>query len=497
VATVANIDWPSKPGLSTQDQQDELIAILDRCVDMNFNAVVLQVRPSADALYASDLEPWSYYLSGEMGVAPKPFYDPLAFAVREAHARGLELHTWFNPYRAFHPNNKGEPSENHISKTHPEVVHKYGSYLWMDPSEPLVQQHSLNVILDVVRRYDIDGVHMDDYFYPYKVNDDDGNEVDFPDDRSWDAYKKSGGKLGRGDWRRKSVDDFIEQMYTSVKDLKPHVQVGLSPFGIWKPGYPKQIKGFNQYEGLYADAKKWLNKGWIDYYTPQLYWEIAKPDQSFTALLTWWSGENRKHRHVWPGIAPYRTGNQFDENEIKYQIQWTRIITPDSPGTVHFSMKSYMDADSDLTQQIRKTVYAKPALAPASPWLGSHKPSPPNAQVTEVSDGVINVQAELELTGNVRVWVLQIQQADKWSYDILPATQLTATIMLADAEAAVDQVIVSAVSRTGIQSDYRSLELPKATKETVVEDTAAYDASAQTNNADSDTADKPKEDVTK
>jgi uncharacterized lipoprotein YddW (UPF0748 family) len=233
VATVANIDWPSEPGLSTQDQQDELIAILDRCKVLNFNAVVLQVRPAADALYPSDLEPWSYFLTGEMGAAPQPHYDPLAFAVQEAHRRGLELHAWFNPYRALHPSNKGDVADSHISKTRPSVVHEYGPYLWMNPSEPAVQAHSLAVMLDVVRRYDVDGIHMDDYFYPYKVNDDEGNEVDFPDDAAWRAYLDAGGKLGRSDWRRKSVDDFIERLYRETKKIKPHVQVGISPFGIW------------------------------------------------------------------------------------------------------------------------------------------------------------------------------------------------------------------------------------------------------------------------
>jgi len=459
VATVANIDWPSKPGLPVQQQQDELIAILDRCVDMNFNAVVLQVRPTADALYASDLEPWSYFLTGKMGVAPKPFYDPLAFAVREAHARGLELHAWFNPYRALHPNNKGDIADNHISKTHPEVVHEYGPYLWMDPSEPVVQQHSLNVILDVVRRYDIDGVHMDDYFYPYKVKDEDGNDVEFPDDRSWNAYKKSGGKLNRDDWRRKSVDDFIERLYKEVKKTKPYVQVGISPFGIWKPGHPEQIKGFNQYDGLYADAKLWLNKGWVDYFTPQLYWEIAKPDQSFTALLRWWSDQNTKHRHLWPGIAPYRTGKQFDENEVQYQIKWSRIITPNDPGTVHFSMQSYMDPDSDLSKQIRETVYAKPALPPASPWLGSKRPAPPSAKVTAVSNGYLHVSADpYSLTG-VRHWVVQVQQAGEWSYQIVPASQHRTELALPDPEADVDRVVVSSISRTGVQSAHQTLLL--------------------------------------
>ncbi len=461
VATVANIDWPSEPGLPVQQQQDELIAILDKCVQMNFNAVVLQVRPAADALYASDLEPWSSYLTGEMGEAPRPYYDPLAFAVGEAHRRGLELHAWFNPYRALHPSYKGEVSDNHISKTHPKVVYAYGPYLWMDPSEPAVQRHSLNVILDVVRRYDIDGIHLDDYFYPYKVKDDDGNEIEFPDDRSWSAYQEAGGKLGRSDWRRKSVDDFIQRLYESVKDEKPHVQVGISPFGIWKPGHPAQIKGFNQYEGLFADARKWLVKGWVDYFTPQLYWEIAKPDQSFTALLGWWAQQNKKHRHLWPGIAPYRTGKQFDENEIKYQIQWTRIMTPKSPGTVHFSMQSYMDADSELAKQIRETVYAKAALPPATPWLGSVAPAALTAELVEIADGSVRVKAEPDMFAGVRWWVVQVQQADTWVYAIVPATDRAVTVTLPDAEAEVDRVIVSAVSRTGVQGVGRSLDLPK------------------------------------
>lgn len=465
IATVANIDWPSKPGLPTEQQKDELNAILDRCVEMNFNAVVLQVRPTADALYASELEPWSYYLTGEMGKAPEPHYDPLAFAVEQAHARGLELHTWFNPYRALHPNNKGDVSDNHISKTHPEVVHKYGPYLWMDPAEPLVQQHSLDVIMDVVNRYDIDGVHMDDYFYPYIVQDDEGNDVDFPDDRAWNTYQEAGGKLGRSDWRRKAVDDFIKRLYKSVKKAKPHVQVGLSPFGIWKPGHPEQIKGFNQYEGLYADAKLWLNKGWIDYFTPQLYWEIAKPDQSFTALLGWWAEENKKDRHVWPGVAPYRTGNQFDETEVQYQIKWTRILTPDNPGTVHFSMKSYMGDDAPLVEQLTKTVYGKPALAPAMPWLDSKKPAAPVARVTGIVDGVLAVTAEADSLQGLRCWVVQVKQGGDWSYDIVPATQTVAEVPLGAPNAAVDRVVVSAVSRTGVQGKPQTLNMQEDTAE--------------------------------
>src|SRR5437773_2770134 len=206
VATVSNIDWPSEPGLSTQQQKDELIAILDRAAALNLNAVILQVRPAADALYDSKLEPWSEYLTGEMGKPPNPYWDPLAFAITEAHNRGLELHALFNPYRARHPSAKSPVSPTHISVTHPELVRKYGQYLWMDPGEPAVREHTIGVIVDVVKRYDIDGVHIDDYFYPYAEFDSAGKKIDFPDSASYARYRAGGGTLERDDWRRENVN---------------------------------------------------------------------------------------------------------------------------------------------------------------------------------------------------------------------------------------------------------------------------------------------------
>ncbi len=194
VATVANIDWPSVPGLTTEQQQQEAIAILDTVKKLNLNAVIFQVRPQCDAFYSSELEPWSYYLSGQQGVAPNPFYDPLEFWITEAHKRGLELHAWFNPYRAHHPKG-GEVSEYSIVKTRPELVKKLeNGYYWLDPAKQGTQDHSFAVVMDVVRRYDIDGVHFDDYFYPYPSYN--GNK-DFPDDDTWNEYKRAGGKLKR------------------------------------------------------------------------------------------------------------------------------------------------------------------------------------------------------------------------------------------------------------------------------------------------------------
>ena len=375
VATVANIDWPSKPGLPTETQKAELLAILDKTKSLNMNAVVFQVRPMADALYPSKLEPWSEFLTGTGGKPPEPFWDPLKFAVDEAHARGLELHAWFNPYRARHPTAKTPAPADHLINTRPDLAKKYGTHYWLNPTNPEVQAHSLAVILDVVNRYDVDGVHMDDYFYPYQEKDEAGNLLDFPDDDTWATYQKSGGKLTRPDWRRDAVNQFVKTLYTSVKKAKPWVKVGISPFGIWKPGHPPGIAGFNQYEGLYADAKLWLNEGWVDYFVPQLYWPIAQEKQSFPKLLDWWVGENTKGRHVWPGLYTSRVTGEakgWPAKEVADQIEVTRR-TAGSTGVIHFSMKALMNNTGGVADAV-KAAYAEPALVPASPWLPKREP---------------------------------------------------------------------------------------------------------------------------
>ncbi|MFO0936955.1 MAG: family 10 glycosylhydrolase [Gemmataceae bacterium] len=358
VATVANIDWPSKPGLSAEIQKQELIALLDRCKQLNLNAVIFQIRPMCDALYESKLEPWSGFLTGQQG--RNPGYDPLALAVTEAHRRGLELHCWFNPYRAWHPSCKGEPASNHIVKSRPDMARKYGKHFWLVPTHPDVPRHSLAVVLDVVKRYDIDGIHMDDYFYPYPELDENKKEIPFPDDETWDAYRKQGGTLARDDWRRAAVNLFVKTLYQETHQCKPWVKVGISPFGIWRPGYPPGIKGFDQYARLYADAKLWLNVGWVDYFTPQLYWPIDKPEQSYPKLLDWWASQNTKNRHLWVGNY---TG-KWSAEEIGKQIEITRSHGQ-AGGNVHFSMKSLK---GDRAKALGR-LYAEPAAVPETPWL--------------------------------------------------------------------------------------------------------------------------------
>ena len=301
VASVNNIDWPSKPGLSAEQQQTELIALLERAQRLGFNAVLLQVRPCCDALYRSEKEPWSEYLTGTMG--QDPGWDPLEVAVTEAHVRGLELHAWVNPFRARQSGAKSPAAPHHIAVRRKDLVKTYGALLWLDPGEPAARQHSLDVLMDIVQRYDIDGLHVDDYFYPYKIFTDEKNKVEkpFPDDNAWKKYTQSGGTLERSDWRRSNIDTFIRDLYQQIKVAKPHVKFGISPFGIWRPGNPPQITGYDAYANLYGDSRKWMQEGWADYFSPQLYWKIEQPGQSFPVLLIWWSQQNTQNRHLWPG----------------------------------------------------------------------------------------------------------------------------------------------------------------------------------------------------
>ena len=473
VASVDNIDWPSRSDLAPCDQQAELITLLDRAAALHLNAVILQVRPAADALYESKIEPWSEYLTGVQGTAPSPWYDPLAFAVKEAHARGLELHAWFNPYRARQSRAKSPPSPRHVSRTMPSYVKTYGPYLWMDPGEPAVRRQTLRVVLDVVRRYDIDGVHIDDYFYPYQEYDSRGRVIDFPDARSWKRYRRNGGSLARADWRRRNVDQLIRELYTRVHEVKPWVKFGISPFGIWRPGNPEQITGYDAYERLYADSRKWLRNGWADYFTPQLYWPIAQLPQSYPTLLEWWVAQNAKGRHIWAGNYTNKVGTGRDQGwpatEVLNQIMLTRA-QPGATGNVHFSMAAFL-ADSDsLGARLMSGLYAEPALVPASPWLGRVAPGRPTirlrpaprlalqaaidtmfrADTTSAVGGLAPLVVLLEPAKKsvLSLWTVRSLGADAvWTVAILPGA--AREIMLPPL---TRDVIVTAVGRTGIES---------------------------------------------
>ena len=452
IATVANINWPSKAGLSTEVQKKEALEMLDFLEENNFNAVILQVRPQADALYQSELEPWSYFLTGKSGKAPEPYYDPLDFWIEQAHLRGLELHVWLNPYRAHHTTGK-EIGKKSIVKTHPELVMELKNGMWwMDPGSEKVQEHSAAVVMDIVERYDIDAVHFDDYFYPYaSYNGKNG----FPDDASFQKYLNSGGELSKADWRRKSVNDFIERIAGEIKAEKSFVKFGISPFGIWRPGFPASIKGMDQYEELYADAKLWLNKGWIDYFTPQLYWPTAKVGQSFPVLLGWWESENVVGRHLWPGIN--LALDEETPGEIASQIMISRGILPDSPGVVHWNIGPLMKSEK-IRNSLKNGPYQQNALVPASPWLSSEFPEIPQIELAKTASEYTIKNSSLD--EHFR-WVVYYQYENSgWNYKILNQEQDLHSLPIQNKDNnKLIKIGITAVDRTGAQSSFQQYDL--------------------------------------
>ncbi len=451
VATLNNIDWPSKRGLTTAEQKQELLALIDKCAALKLNVIILQVRPGCDALYASKFEPWSEYLTGTQGQPPNPFWDPLEFAVTEAHRRGLELHAWFNPFRARHSTGSKTASAGHLSRTRPELVRTYGSQAWLDPGLAEAHDHSMRVILDVVQRYDVDGVHVDDYFYPYPEPQTGTPKIPFPDTASWTAYQRTGGRLARDDWRRDNVNRFIARMYREVHEARPWVKVGISPFGIYRPGFPAQIKGLDQFQALYADPKLWLAQGWLDYLAPQLYWRIDPPAQSFPVLLKWWVENNPRQRTIVAGLnttAISAKGNAgleaasvsgWPTTEISRQIALTRQQAGVS-GHIHWNMSALMKNKGGISEQLRRAEYQPAALAPALPGVGAAKVSVENLSAKETAGKTVFSWSTTNAT-EVRFWVVQSKQNGAWQTQVIPkgATWSSATTPEAVSVRAVDR----------------------------------------------------------
>ncbi|MGP8199998.1 MAG: glycoside hydrolase family 10 protein [Limisphaerales bacterium] len=448
VDTADGVDWPSKRTLTTREQKAELTAILDRAVELHLNVIVFQVRGNCDAMYDSKIEPWSEYLTGQMGRAPQPYYDPLAFAVEEAHKRGLELHAWFNPYRVHSRNFKMPVSSNHVSVTHFGLVRTYGKFLWLDPTEPGTRDYSLSVIMDVVRRYDIDGVHFDDHFYPDPEKEG-GRELQFPDEASWWRYQKTGGKMSRNDWRRENVNMLVRAVSEGIKREKPWVKFGISPFGIWRPNQPRGITGLDAYDKLCGDARTWLAEGWVDYLAPQLYWPAADKPHAFAALLKWWAGQNTRHRLLLAGMRVGGWAGIIDEaRETTNEIALTRRQAGTS-GEILWHSTLLLTHRSGVAEALRKGVYAEPALVPACAWLGSGVPARP--VLTARQNGRDITLKWKEDPGRAWQWVVRRKTGSRWTTEILPGTR---TEEVVPAEAGIRDIIaISAVDRYGNMSE--------------------------------------------
>lgn len=377
IATVENIDFPSSTTLSTAAQKAEFISILDMHKRNGMNAMVVQIRPVSDAFYPSQLEPWSEYLTGKQGAPPSPYYDPLKFMITETHKRGMEFHAWMNPYRAVFNVNNSSIAPTHITRTHPEWFVQYGSKMYFDPGNKEAQKFVGKVVRDVVRRYDVDAIHFDDYFYPYRIR---GKE--FPDDKT---YAKNGNGMARDDWRRSNVDSIIVHLSRIIKEENPYCKFGISPFGVWRnyeddPQGSKTTAGQTNYDDLYADILLWLRKGWIDYVVPQLYWEIGHDVVGFEVLSKWWAA-HAYGRQMYIGQGIYRavtarSGAWTHNNELPRQIRMLRQY-PQIQGSVFFSSKSFASNPNGWSDSLRRHYYKYPAIIPPMSWIDSEKPQAP------------------------------------------------------------------------------------------------------------------------
>ncbi|HSC53913.1 MAG TPA: family 10 glycosylhydrolase [Phnomibacter sp.] len=371
ITTVENIDWPSKRGLPVETQKQEFIKLLDMHRKNGLNTIIAQIRPAADAFYPSSLEPWSEYLSGTQGKAPEPYYDPLQFMIEETHKHGMEFHAWINPYRAVFNTARSSVAKNHPTRLHPEWFVDYGDATkttrYFNPGVPEAQDFLVAVIRDIVKRYDVDGVHFDDYFYPYRIA---GKE--FPDAK---AFAKYGNGLSKDAWRRSNVDSVIVKLAKAIKSEKSWVKFGVSPFGVWRnksqdPEGSNTQAGQTNYDDLYADILLWLRKGWVDYVVPQLYWEIGFAKADYITLIKWWS-EHTYGRHCYIGLAPYRANSNTawrDKTQLPRQIQLTRT-TPNIQGQVYFNSKSFLNNPNGWNDSLQNNYYKVQVPTPAMPWL--------------------------------------------------------------------------------------------------------------------------------
>ncbi|MFD1316940.1 glycoside hydrolase family 10 protein [Namhaeicola litoreus] len=370
IATVENIDWPSSNNLSSEDQKKELISILDLYKSLNLNAVIFQIRPSADAFYKSKYEPWSFWLTGYDAQSPSPYYDPLAFAIDETHKRGMEFHAWLNPYRAIinYPEMKSKPLPLTYNKS--EWFINYGKNKYFDPGNPEVRDYTNDIVADVVQQYDIDAIHFDDYFYPYKIEN-----TKFNDDYSFKKYNDKYSETERDDWRRENVNTIIEELRHTIKSIKPWVQFGISPFGVWRnrdidPRGSDTQAGQTNYDDLYADILLWMEKGWIDYLIPQNYWHIGNQLADYEKVARWWN-QNHYDIPIYIGHGLYRLNRENNDKawkiknptEIEKQLLLNKSLK-NIKGSAYFSGKTFLQNPLNINKILKQNFYAQPVLAP-------------------------------------------------------------------------------------------------------------------------------------
>ena len=384
IANVSNVDWPSQKGLTAEQQRQELIGLLDLHQKQGLNAVFLQIRNACDAVYPSAIEPWSEWLTGQQG--QNPGYDPLALAIEECRKRGLEIHAWFNPYRAVTDATKASIAPNHISKTQPDWILSYGNLRILDPGLPEVQTYVTRVVMDVLRRYDVDGIHFDDYFYPYPQTG-----LTINDNATFARHNR--GFTNRADWRRDNVNKLVQMVHDSIQVVKPYVKFGISPFAIWQnkssSAQGSDTKGFEGYSGTFADSQKWLQEDWIDYIVPQVYWSIGNAAANFATLVPWWN-KATYGQHVYVGHGAYKINNDADLNwnnpqQLLDQIKLVRTYE-NIQGSAFFSAKTLKNNPLNVANLLKEDLYRLPALIPTMPWKDNKPPAIPTQLAAQQTD---------------------------------------------------------------------------------------------------------------
>lgn len=405
IASVENIDWPKKGVVTPEEQKRDFIRMLDELQALGMNAVIVQVKPTADAFYPSKYGPWSEWLTGVQG--KDPGYDPLAFMVEEAHKRNLEFHAWFNPYRVSMQDRIDKLVADHPARQHPDWVVAYGGRLLYNPGIPAVKDFVIGSVLEVVKNYDIDGVHMDDYFYPYPAAG-----VDFPDE---DTYRQHGGGFdNKADWRRNNVNGLVQQLSSAIHREKSHVKFGISPFGIWrnKADDPtgSDTNGLRNYDDLYADTRTWIQQGWLDYIAPQIYWNFGYSPAAYEKLIDWWTKETQgKNVHLYIGQAPYRIGSSDPAwqkpDELPNQLVFNRNFET-VRGSMFFSAKDLLANPLGFGNRLKQDLYPHRALIPAMPWLDAQAPAAPVLQAAVRQAGGVELTWEGSSTGDEAYYVV-------------------------------------------------------------------------------------------
>jgi uncharacterized lipoprotein YddW (UPF0748 family) len=443
VATVSNLDFPASAAASRDAGLAELGRIVDVAAAHGLNAIVFQVRPESDALYQSAREPWSRFLTGTQG--RDPGYDPLGALISLAHARAIEVHAWVNPYRA-----KTAPgvatAPGHISRVLAQHAVTYGTATVMDPSAAAVREWVVGEIGDLVRRYDVDGVHFDDYFYPYPIGG-----TPFPDEPQYAAYQADGGTLAKLDWRRDNVNQLVRGASEIIAAEKPHVRFGISPFGIYKPGVPAGIVGLNAYDALACDAVAWLRNGWIDYVAPQLYWPSTQAGQQFGLLIDWWAAQVSAGQSVFAGHALYRLGttSAWTLQELRTQVALTRAKAPSASGSIWFRHANLRDDLEGCQTTFKVDLYASPALPPPLARAGAGTLAAPRATV---EGGTITLGHPAP--DSLRAFTVYRLELGRWTlHRVAPASPMAL-------ELPSGRWAIAAVNRADVESRARVVDVP-------------------------------------